>query len=773
MPAPRTIACTVGAAVALVALGAAAGGASIDAVAHAQAAPRVHLGVHDSRFTIYVTSQAAPRVTFFDPELGVELFLGPQQFHGNEPERWTVFLGQIEGVATYPTLRPGSSLEIVAHGATTRVTVPAFEATSDAATDVVEGRAPWPGVVTVELAVEDWLDLDARPIPPIDVETDADGRFRLDLTGRHDVAPGTWGRASIMDPHGHRFHATFAEPFLRVPAEFGRLISIRADGGAPVRWQLRDEAGAIVAETRRNEIGVDGLQSPLVPYDPARPVVPWSAPGHTVRVEIDGHGAIETVVRGSRARYDPEIGRLTGHAPPGSWVRTLRGEFGDAPDVAAIVGADGRLALSLEPRPFEYSDNVAYLVRTGPDTGESFVARTPTERILLFGNTVNIVPDGALPVDLVLEPAGGGRIERQLDVPTLYSWWSGQEIYHRDGRPIVLRPGDRMHSRSVGGTNVSFVIPPLTSHVAPDGQALAGTTVPDATVVLQWTTEPPDVFRLLSPSEWWLTWEGSTASAPIVAGPRGDFRHACEPTCPMAQGIVRASTQYTAPEAGRPQPWIYFLRHPLYGVGIDTSQLVGHATSGSPVTATLVDGADRPVERRASLATLSVGDRLPGWSIDWRDRFPDGLPAGTRFAVAVAGTVVTLTVPGIAPLVADVVTDRVAGRGPAGADVEVWRRPNPADAASRELASVRTSIGADGGWSVSFAEADLRYADDLLINVVAPDRRTFAQLNVLTIDGPVEPTRTATPEALPAPTATPPPTPSPVGRRLLLPWARR
>lgn len=737
-----------------------------------QGAAMVELGVHDSQFFVRTTVPKPPLVVVTDPETTIDLTLDPIQLDPADPLRWLVFYRDAD-TGRNAAVRPGMRIDITDGGRRTRVDVPELSATSDATTDVVSGRVPWPGEVTVQLAVEGWLAIDAAPIAPLTVTTDADGRFRLDLRGRVDLAPGWWGTVHVVRPEGHRFRAAFAEPFLRVPNEFGRALSVRADAGATVALAVFDAAGGLVTRSVGSEPATDGLQTPILPSDPEIPDARWPVAGQTVRLTIDGRAAVETVVRGALARYDPEVGTITGRTAAGAWIRTLYSEYRSATESTTTADDAGRFALRVAPRPFVYADSTPFLVRTGPASAESFVAATPVERVRLYGNVLDIEHDGSGPLEIVVEPSAGGPAIRRFFRP---EWWestSERLLFDALGRPVVLRPGDRLTSRPDDGTAVSFVVPSLTIERA-SGSALVGGAPPGARMDIQWTNRAPSVRQLLSPEAWWFDGSGFVHGYAAV-GETGRFDVPCAPRCPPAQAIVRASVQHTTPGAGRPQPYVYFLAEPISGVSLHTAHVHGFATAGSTVRVALLDTADQPIEVREREATFPMAARLPGWSIDWGDRFPDGIPPGTRFGIAAAGDAMTLTVPAALPIVADVLTDRVRGGGPPGDGVDVWALPNRADVAGREPTRATATVGPDGRWTVAFTDFDLRAGDDLFINSVAGDGRTFFQLNVLTIDGPFEPTRTPTAEPTITPRATatrPAPTPRSSGR-VWLPWAGR
>lgn len=740
------------------------------------AAPTIDVGLYNVAFDVRWAGAEWPDVVVRPPGDAQPLIVSVEPYGWTDATLWRVSCDDPETLDS-AGIRPGTTIDVTAAGRTTRTVVPELRAASDAAADVVAGRAPWPGAVTITLRSEPLLGGDESPIPPLTATAGADGAFRLSVRGSADIAEGTWGSAAVVDPDGNRFHATFAQPLLNVPLNnMGHPITVRADGGTPVRLTLLDAAGEVLAQHDGDGYGFDGTQMWYLPFDPGLIGPSWPAPGQSIRAEVDGRTIVEAAVRGARARYDPELGTIKGRAFAGAPVRTLLATIDPAAaESATVADAAGRFLLHAPVRPFRNGTTVPFAARTGPSSIETYIAAAPTEIVRLFDNSVTIAHDGRLPIEIELDPAGAGeRLRRTFESPWYGRMGESFDFFDDNGRPVVLRPGDRLTSRPTDGTEVSFAIPSVSARFDAASSALVGDAPPGSIVSGFLTLGPPSVLPLLRPVP-----DGSqgdeSRQASAVAGLDGRYALSCAPPCALAQAVIRASVQLVDPASGRPQAELAYLAAPLRGISVSTADVAGFATAGSEARVALLDDGGRTVETHAAVASQDDLTLPPRWTTAWADRFPDGIPAGTRFAVDVAGNVVELTVPAV-PISVDVLADRVTGGGRPGDTVEVWDLLSGADNAGRMPTSATARVGGSGRWTAAFRSFDVRAGDDLLLNFASPDNRTYIQLNALTIDGPREPTRapTAEPTRPPAGSATPQPDDATWrGRRLFVPLADR
>lgn len=671
---------------------------------------------------------------------------------------------------------PGQGLEVRFGDQIERLRLPEFTLRTDPAARTVSGRAPWAGPVAFELRDPTF----ERPSPrPAMVRAGADGRVTWRVPSDVAFEPGIVGTAWVSDPRGHRIGVEFA-PTAAIISFHGATtmmdnLGAFAQGGSDPLEQSQVNLFVDPGRDLRVVALGDGIErwrtGPLraawgaqqVPGDDR----PFEAPrfGDVDRLELWLDGALIAAAPPPRvaAAFDPAGGRVSGRAAP---LRPLD-VYVPSPRqrVRTTAGADGRFELTgLTPEDagtayYDYGRAKA-ISWLADGFGVEIPAAARNAFVLLHGSQVMANTGGTGELTARLTP-GDGRapITRRLRPPL----FADAFVDFRDpaGRPVSIRPGDRIDFDQEDAEPQTLRVPALAARA----EAAAGTVVVDAPAdgALEVVRTRPDAYLLTPVDRLGLLYQPIEPLS-FTRGHDGAAAIQCPDAC---AGSVLWATLRPPPlaDAGRPRYRLAIVPKPWLGVAASVGIVRGFATAGAAVTATLLAADGAAVESRTTTAALGLWASLPPtWEIAWTDRFPDGIPPGTRLRVHVDGRIDTIRVPDVA-IDVDVRADIVRGTGPAGGRVQVLGYPNLAIQAGREPITVDTTADAAGNWSAHLAGEffTLRAGDAVLVNLLPDADQHFFQYDIGFVDGPPEPRETPTvaPTRSPAPTGTPPaPAPS-------------
>lgn len=722
--------------------------------------PTIRLALDGGTLDIAASWSWAPdvRVRIFDPA-GRETAsvarwgaMPPRPPSTGQSSRFTVHSDATGGIPA--RLSPGDTIEIQYRDDVTRIVVPQFDVRFDAAADAISGS--FPSASTVEFVVWNSSMYDEPHFganSPHEEVAVVDGRARVDLAGRFDVRPGTAAQVTVDDADGNRFTANRAMPDIFIGVGNG-VIYVRADPGSEPR---------IVARRGDANLWDSGPLSWSAPVrhegtftrsNDAIGLAYLPRPGDQLALWLGSTLAAETIVPALTGRHDPEIGAVTGLGPAGATLRLGR-ILGVTAPPDTTAGADGRFAFEPLPLPDRARSVGLSTVDRLPFTFD-WSAEVTQETVTLFGNRLSFFDDGLGTTQVTYTPPDGGPALHQTSVTRPGNVHS-VDLIARPDHPAFFDPGGRLDVVPEKGTAVSLTVPAVG--VTIDAAANAGTGYGPPSSWVRVELGDTDIDRLAPAprrvQENWLRTHTNAA---------GRFTFRCEFSVPCLSGVIEFAPDWRGPATGRPTYRWFVQDAPMAGIAPDISALIGVVTAGTPVTATLLDADGRPVDTRTATARVDGYER-PMWVIDWRDRFPNGIPIGARFSVRDGGQAVDLRLPATT-LGYDVLTDEVWGTTPPVRALDVWVLPQPSVNNPRSPQHiVQPPVDDAGRWRVSFHDRlNVRAGDSLLVNGLAPDGRTFYQLVRGPLDGPlVEPTETAEPPPTGSPTrvGTATPTPGP------------
>jgi hypothetical protein len=637
-------------------------------------------------------------------------------------------------------LVPGDRVAVTAGAQTTTVTVPAMSATAAADSDVLSGVVPPTSAVYVQLHRDaTWFD---GPDPEGQiVPVGAGGGFRLELAGRFDLAPGTYGEVGMLDAAGNAYFLPFAVPAVTLYAPL-YYAAVRAEPPARgVVLSFEDGAGNVRFRSVPGTAVGGGLFLCLLSRD-NRPEDPLFVPepGDILVLSVDGRERVREPVPWLTATVDPAERAVAGLAPAGARlaVTLVASDAADAPSAAGVTraGADGGYRLTLPELSAPGEEARATVVGyAGGGAAFGAVGRVPRQRVALFGHRLTGRLAGWGHLEVEHQPADGGP-PASAGLRTDATGTFSLELYHR-GEPVTIRPGDRLRLRPELGEPVTLTVPALTAESDPAARTVSGTAPASSTLRVATYAAAPDYFGNQQYAQPSTTLYGRADAA-------GRYTVRCaEPDCGTRYGIatVRLGTADFALE------WVDV---PLVGVGVSRGVAMVKGTAGSAVTLTPLDAAGQPLPPRTGLVRPALSGGLPEWRLSLDALYPAPLPTGTRLRLAVADRPVEVQVPALDWQVSPA-SDEVSGLGPplhAYLAIAVAReeREPPAGAATGA-----TDLA--GRFSAAFEAFDVRPGDDAELYLLRPDH--YLWWTATGVRDP-EPEATATPTATPTATHRPP-----------------
>lgn len=675
--------------------------------------------------------------------------------------RWVATLPRGDGTqSANAVIEPGQTIVVQVGDANLRLVVPAIDVAVDAPRHTIAGRAPWPG--PVQLQLDDQLPF-SRMLPEAPSSTTAapDGAFRFDFDPATDIGAGVVATVSVVHPDGHRIAASTAAPAVIVK---DRGAIVLAPHGARPALSFRDSSGEA---WRSDGAGWGGAAQYAFLFDT------WIGGDHMlfepradmrVRLELGGVVVADEPVNAPTWRFEPEVGRLEGRALPDARILYVGHLDGGPRRAYQQAGPDGAFALRGLGVGSGWTPTVTELWSSARGLVTFYTRVDPTsEAIDLYGHRMALSTSYRADLDATYTAHTGAApiVRRVARGPRPVNFATALEFawYDDAGQPIVIAPGDRIELRRADGFSETLAVPSIRVDALGADDRVEGRAMPEATVS---ATIWPDAGDALSPAERLLPTEDMVFVRTAV-DPDGRFTLRCPWPCDNMFAQVNVYPPFAGVGTGRTRYRLYAIGRTFAGAAVSVGALRGFANAGTAVTATLLDARGAPTDVRRAVSGPPGKDRLPRWTIDWRDRFPDGIRPGTRFDLDVAGRPAALEIPRVT-IDADVLTDIVRGSAPAGATVEVWAMPNLAVDAMRKPTKAIATVGTNGAWAAAFEGFNLRAEDDLVVNVLplaeadggegagrggegAGAGRTFYQFDVGHVAGE--------PEATPGPTPTP------------------
>ncbi len=565
--------------------------------------------------------------------------------------------------------------------------VPGLTLGVDEARDVVQGSGPISTTLAVRLTPPGGAPGTRR------VDSDASGRFRLELSGELDVGPG-WLVEVIHDAGGGlRIRAREVLAQARVWVH-DRTVSGIAARGMRVQALLRSPSGQ-----RKGTAGAvaesDGSFHLTLSADSDLPP-PSIDPGDVVEVEfIEGDPLVFRVPE-LTARTDPDAETVSGRAPAGSRVQ-VTASWLDEPVVRSVTAdgdgdylADFAGVLDIEPPPLATDRRSGTVVVPAQGrhvflTGWAVVqigVSSPRDR----GGTVGVTAAHGRRVELTARDASGqlffhasGRTGSPRREGDRTGW--GAELLEA-GQAVPLEAGDIVRA-VVGEDSASFEVPPLEAVIHVTENRISGRTAPGVRLSIQAygsLTSDPIVVELVSDD---------------LGGFDHDFGDAFELTYNSAAWI----TAYV----GR-----HFVEFRLVGPGLsldlDLATVTGSVEPGVGVTVTLLAGS----RTRAVATTLTDIDGIFHAALLGEDGEPVSPAPGDRLAVwapaAASASELSMTVPEFT-IEPDPQANAARGRATPGGWVGLSARdmfPWPAWGEENQGGGIPT-VRADGSYALSFA----------------------------------------------------------------------
>ncbi|MEO8082356.1 MAG: hypothetical protein ABI780_00895 [Ardenticatenales bacterium] len=514
-------------------------------------------------------------------------------------------------------------IEVTMAGQTAVLDLPAVEAVSHVAEDLVTGRT----LPDAPIDLEYWTPSGASD--RITGTSSLDGAFAFDLAARHVDLEYNAAVGLTVHVGRHRVHARVNIPGLTIDLDSGDVFgSAEPDveatlsverGGRPVgRQPIRTDAyGWFDAGVR----GADG--TPIVPR-----------PGDVIVLSTPRARFIEPRV----AMVVPE---LTVDLPPSRdhaagtydalgtlavdlWSDGPTGQWPDETDLQ--TGADGRWNLAWTNPQFSLIGGwTVWSQWTAPSGHQAFRERAVPRLDVRLGSPAacgRALP--ARPVRMTLQGRDGAGSSATTSRPN--GAFHGS-FATADGRPVAVRAGDRV-TADLGGWDADFVVPPLDLTVDWAGRRITGTTAASATLAIaQWLGDCTDDDGGLG----WNRWGG-------VADASGRFEAPIPDDLGVFDGDGRFAVVVTTSDGHRTYA-------PLGSVNItamaDTPNASGSGMPSAPFTATLL-GSDRR-QRAMAAGTVGTDGR---WSLALADASGRAVNPrdGDVLRVGAAGSVGTLPI---------------------------------------------------------------------------------------------------------------------------------
>lgn len=719
------------------------GGLPPRALAQVAATTTFEIPLHSAYLGIRTTATGRPDVRVLASGGQERIRVVPSGPHPTDGH-WIVSLATGPNPYSDPPvlLRPGDEVVARIDGQETRVRVPDMTATADAATDTVTGRLPAGIVAAVVLTHRDPELFGELPDPAgVAVFAGPGGAVTAYVGDRIDLRPGVSGNLAYVSPEGHVVAVPFAVPIAVIgAASYSALV--QADAGARAAIALIDADGA---ELARSGIAIElggGLSA--IGLAQGGDVVAGlftPRPGQRVALLIDERVVATATVPLVTAVVDRTAREVRGRAPAGSRVALrLRGNSAtDAPVVTGVVTAteSGDYAVTVQSLDLEHDASVEASAWPGDAFRWLEAGSVPHVEVALWSDQVSGVAeargevrveyrsaDGAVSALAIGETAGGGAFSVRLPL--------------RDGT-VAVAPGDVLAIGVDGGAATEIVVPAVSVSVDAATRILAGRAPSGAEVRATTFAAAPDVFSTTPYDE---------PSTPLSgrADSDGAFALACaDDACGTRYGRLTADT-------GAARFVLHWLDEPIYGLGVTAGSAVGRATAGTAVAITPLAPDGSTGATVDTIARPSPDGALPGFSLELRDVFPDGLVEGTRLRVTIAGAARDLQVPRF-DWSADVLADRVRGNGPPLGYVFLVALATAGGPVRPDSGQAGALVGVDGRWEIPLQPFDLRAGDELYLFVFADGY--YLEWRDYSVVGPAEPTPEPTQDP-PAPSATPP-----------------
>ncbi|MCB0217856.1 MAG: hypothetical protein H6648_06580 [Caldilineae bacterium] len=712
-----------------------------------QADPRIEAWLFHSIAGIHGASTRPPEVRLLAPD-GSQRALGRVGARSAEG-RWPVDFSPDTPFGEPRVLtRPGDRIEVRLDGQRIEHVVPALEASADEAEDAILGQAPAGTVLVAALLHRDPAWYSAPSDYPVKTAPNPGGAFRFDFAGEADIRAGYWAEAAAVDGAGHLTILQLAPPAVTL-ADTQAFAILRADAG---RSPVLSTRNRIDTELFRSgpAYALGGALYAVLMVPDGNPDFGIYRPteGERVLLQLDPSPATEPILDEplprALASIDASAGTVWGYAPAGARVDVQLTERGsDSRGRGLSADAAGRFEADFGAPIGDPAAEASVQVHPGGGLARVARARAPDLELLLYANHLS----GSVP--------GWGRLrlEHRDAADRLLAWLeleAGPEgeleadLLDAGGAATRFEPGSRLIVAPELGRRLELEIPRLTADANPAERRLEGLAPAGARLVMQAYQREPSIF------------DGQPFAADRIevsgqAAADGRFALVC-PTadCLLGYGtlqLVDRPLRYT----------LQWLASPIVGIGVTQRAATGRASAGLPLALHALDARGQP---RASLEGLTgplAPDSLPGWDIDLAPLYPEGIVSGDRIALRVGDRDDAIEVPDF-DWDADVATNRVVGRGPAGRLVAVvaFARGLPMQRPANALAT--TLVGPLGRWQADFEGFDLRAGDDLELYVFDRADRFlwWAQDAIPGIDPPTATTApTGTVTAGPRPSATP------------------
>jgi len=378
-------------------------------------------------------------------------------------------------------LTPGTVLAIDEGGGDDplRVEMPVLVPDVDVAADRILGRSALDGTVRAE--VFGGREVVARSE---DVAVDVDGRFAIELGGRHDLAPGSFGRLTLVRPNGDVFTTTWVAFRATLELDTGQVwLEVPSGQHAAVRL-VSPDGRARASATWRSRIETDPFARRVYSGDPLRD--PFGAravplPGERLEGEVAGVPFAFDVPRVAAAA-DLDADRVAGHAgiPAGTAVRAdvvHRAPFGSG-GRAGTVGADGSFALDFaagtpDDPPYDLVHGARVTLRL-EHGALRFRTVVPVSWLVLSLDGARLEGRMAPGAEGVATWRRAGQARAELRVATGLDGAFAVDL-RQDGERLPIAPGDEMVVSGAGMAEPAvLVVPALELALDPAANALVG-----------------------------------------------------------------------------------------------------------------------------------------------------------------------------------------------------------------------------------------------------------------------------------------------------------
>ncbi len=453
-------------------------------------------------------------------------------------------------------------------------TVPELTAVTNAISDTVSGSAP----------AGQRMRLEYRNQNAVEGQVAGDGSYTVDLTGRHDIAPGSRGRLTVFDDRGHTFYTSWAAPRLSLQIGTSQVGGVGAPG-RQIEARLLAPDGSPVAEAETNVLDLSAqtqfglgaeelaeLQGSffLSFTDIAGQPVPVQA-GDTLRL-YSGLEEVELTVPPLDGTVLVESDLVTGRSEPGRSLTIEALPFGGGrASVEVTADENGNFSHDFAGQPdLRYNDIVAL----STDVEGHGVGRT----ITIPGLTLEMDASrlsGTIwrATRFILEARRDGTLLASAPGISSESGEFSAQLLDADGDPLPLREGDELSVTQItrqDGDPLRMTVPELTVSADVATDRVAGLATPGGRLVVLARGADSDF--------------GISQAWPEIAGD-GSWQADFIPGWDVAPGTAVAA-QYRLPE-GHVALRTYYV--PQLRAQIGGPNVCGFTRPGGAVTAFLRD----------------------------------------------------------------------------------------------------------------------------------------------------------------------------------------